>query len=104
MTSLNQKIDFCIKNIKEDLQEAFESSRVEMDMIYDDEEDYYHFVFLAQNSKQARELQDFLHDGFYDMDEFERQELYHPQKFPLMFTVSEQGLEELKRSLKEKIN
>lgn len=101
MPSLNQKIDFCINNIKSDLPESFKSCLVEMDMIYDDEEDYYHFVFVAQNSTQARDLQDLLHDGFYDVDEFERKELYHPKKFPMMFTLSEQGLEDLRENLKK---
>ncbi len=85
------------------MQEGFQSCQVEMDMSYDDDEDYHHFVFLTQeNSSHKRELQDFLHDTFYDMDEFERKELYVSNKFPMMFEMTPNGLEVLKNNLKKK--
>lgn len=103
MTTLHQKIDYCLDNINSAMKEMFKSCQVEMDMSYDDEEDYHHFVFLAQdNFSDKRELQDFLHDAFYDMDEFERKELYGSNKFPLMFEMTANGLEDLKQNLKKK--
>ena len=100
MKNMNKTIEICTDNIKSTMQEKFKSCKVEIDMIYDDAEDYYHFVFLVdEDFEKKRDLQDFLNENFLIISEDQRKHLYLSGKFPFIFEMDGNGLEILKKKI-----
>ena len=90
-----------MKNLPQD----FHNETIEFDISYDDEEDYYEFVFLVEDKGQGynfkTRLQDFMHKEFYILDEFERKELFEcvNQKLPFSFELNSKGIKSFKSKI-----